>query len=218
MTMSFPRAAIALFIALLMAGCATPASYDYAAFRQSRPASILLLPPVNNSPAIEASYSLLSQMTLPLAESGYYVLPVTLVDETFRQNGLVNPPDIAAVPVAKLRQIFGADAALYVVISEYGTVYQVLSSASVVSATGRLVDLRTGALLWEGSASASSAEGRSSSNGLAGLLVEALVNQIVENAANTSHRVAATTSYRLLAAGRPSGVLYGPRSPNYQKE
>lgn len=212
------RALIATLFTVFVAGCATAPSYDYTAFRQSRPASILLLPPVNNSPAIEASYSLLSQMTMPLAESGYYVLPVTLVDETFRQNGLFNPPDIAAVPIAKLRQIFAADAALYVTITEYGTVYQLLSSASVVSAEARLVDLRNGALLWEGSASASSNEGRGSSNGLAGMLVEALVYQIVESSSNASHKLAATTSVRLLGAGRPSGMLYGPRSPNYQKE
>jgi hypothetical protein len=211
-------ASLTLVAAALTTGCATTPSYDYTAFRQSRPRSILILPPVNVSPAVEASYSLLSQMTLPLAESGYYVLPVTLVDETFRQNGLSNPADIEAVPVAKLRQIFGADAALYVHIKEYGTVYKVLSSGSVVSADGRLVDLRSGAVLWEGSASASSAEGRSSAGGLVGALVTSIVAQIVESTNDTSHRVAGITSSRLLSAGRPAGMLYGPRSPNYQKE
>lgn len=203
----------------LLTGCATPASYDYAAFRQSRPTSILILPPVNTSTAVNASYSVLSQMTLPLAESGYYVMPVTLVDETFRQNGLSNPADVAVVPIAKLREIFGADAALYINIKKYGTVYQVIGSESVVAADGRLVDLRSGALLWEGTATASSAENRSSSSGgLVGLLVTAIVSQIVEHSTDASHNVAATTSARLLAAGRPAGMLYGPRSPNYQKE
>ncbi|MGQ0502142.1 MAG: DUF799 domain-containing protein [Panacagrimonas sp.] len=212
-------ASVLCWAALTLAGCATPASYDYAAFRQSRPSSILILPPVNDSPAVEATYSVLSQMTLPLAESGYYVLPVALADETFRQNGLSNPADVAAVPVAKLREIFGADAALYVRIKEYGTVYVVLSSASVVTAEARLVDLRTGALLWEGKASASSNEGRAGGNGgLIGLLIEALVHQIVDQSTNASHNVAGVTSTRLLAAGRPGGMLYGPRSPSYQTE
>ena len=205
--------------ALLLTGCATQASYDYTAFRASRPQTILILPPVNGSTSVEASYSMLSQLTMPLAESGYYVLPVTLVDETFRQNGLSNPADVTNVPVAKLHQIFGADAALYINITRYGTSYKLISSESVVAADARLVDLRSGNLLWEGNASASSAESRGSSGGgLVGMLVEAIVQQIVESSTDASHGVAAITSSRLLTAGRPAGLLYGPRSPNYQKE
>lgn len=213
------RAAACALAALLLAGCVTPPSYDYTAFRQSRPRSILVLPPVNTSTAVQASYSLLSQVTLPLAESGYYVLPVTLVDETFHQNGLTDPALIAEVPPAKLREIFGADAALYVQIRQYGTVYRVLQSESVVTADARLVDLRNGALLWSGTASASSAENRGNSQGgLIGLLVEAVIYQIIENVSDASHDMAGVTSARLLSAGRPAGMLYGPRSPRYQQD
>lgn len=35
-----------------------------------------------------------TQLTFPLAEAGYYVLPVALVDETLRQNGMTKPVDI----------------------------------------------------------------------------------------------------------------------------
>lgn len=208
---------IALAAVLALSGCATAPSYDYSAFRQSHPQSILVLPPVNESPAVDASYSMLSQMTLPLAESGYYVLPVTLVSETFRQNGLANPAEIESVSLEKLRQYFGADAALYVHISQFGTVYTLLNSATVVTASGRLVDLRTGTLLWQGKASASSAEGRQSSGGLVGLLVQAIVTQIIESNSDVSHKIAGQTSGRLLAAGQPGGILYGPRSPNFEK-
>ena len=63
-------------------------AYDYTAYKQSRPRSILVLPPLNESPEVAASHSMLSQVTMPLAEAGYYVLPVALVDETFKQNGM----------------------------------------------------------------------------------------------------------------------------------
>lgn len=212
-----PAACCCLAMAIL-GGCATTPSYDYSAFYQNRPRSILVLPPVNDSNSVEATYSLMSQMALPLAESGYYVLPVTLVDETFRQNGLSNPADIEAVPTAKLHEIFGADAALYVHIKQYGTAYRLLSSESVVSADARLVDIRSGDLLWEGSASASSAENQDSSGGVLGALLGAVVKQIVEQSSNASHGIAGVTSARLLTAGRPGGILYGPRSPNYQKQ
>ena len=210
--------AAAAVAALLATGCATPTPYDYSAFKQSRPTSILVLPPLNSSPDVAATYSMLAQVTLPLAESGYYVLPVSLVDETFRQNGLYNPGEMHEVGPQKLREIFGADAALYINIKHYGTSYAVLTSESRVTAEAKLVDLRSAQLLWQGEATASSAEGRSSSGGLVGLLVQAVVAQIVESVTNQSHPIAGITSNRLLAAGRPNGILYGPRSPNYQKD
>ena len=203
---------------LLLAGCATTrtAAYDYTAFKQSRPTSILVLPPLNSSPDALATYSMLSQVTLPLAESGYYVFPVSLVDETFHQNGLNSPSEMHSVKPEKLREIFGADTALYIEIKSYGTSYVIISSESRVTASARLVDLRSKQTIWQGSASASSAEGRSSGGGLVGMLVQAVVSQIVEDAVNQSHQVASVTSYRLLAAGMPNGILYGPRSPRYQ--
>ena len=46
--MSALRAAACGLLVLLLSGCVTtPPSYDYTAYRQSRPKSILLLPPVN---------------------------------------------------------------------------------------------------------------------------------------------------------------------------
>ena len=69
-----------------MAGCVTnQAKYDYTAFKQSRPKSVVILPPINESPDVKATYSMLSQMTYPLAEAGYYVLPVALVDESLNK-------------------------------------------------------------------------------------------------------------------------------------
>ncbi len=211
---------VALILGLLvLAGCATPKRYDYSAFRESRPASILVLPPLNRSPDVGATYSVLSHATLPLAESGYYVFPVTLVDETFKQNGMTTPADIHQVPVGKLREIFGADAALYIHVRQYGTTYAIILSETRVTADARLVDLRSGKTLWEGSASASSGEGDSGSGGgVVGLLVKAVVSQIVDTVSNRGHAIAGMATQRLLSAGRPNAILYGPRSPRYLKD
>lgn len=208
-----------VLLASLLGACAAPPKYDYAAFQESRPRSILVLPPQNESPDVNATYSVLSHATLPLAESGYYVFPVTLVDEAFRQNGVDNPADIHQLPITKLREIFGADAALYINIKQYGTSYAVVASETRVTAEGRLVDLKTGNTLWTGRATASSNEGNNNSGGgLVGLLVKAIVTQIVDSVTNRSHPIAGVTTQRLLAAGRPSGILYGPRSPKYMKD
>lgn len=204
--------------AFLATGCVTQKPYDYAAFKQSRPRSILVLPPLNNSPDVNATYSVLSHVTYPLAESGYYVLPVTLVDETFRQNGLTAPGDIHAVAPAKLREIFGADAALYITVEKYGVTYMLFDSAAIVTASARLVDLKTGAMLWEGTATASNNEGGgNNSGGLAGMLIAAVIKQIANSVTDASHNVAGIASQRLLSA-RPNGMLYGPRSPHYGKD
>ena len=137
-----------LAIVALLAGCAGPQrNVDYTAFRESKPASILVLPPLNTSVDVAASAAVLSQATLPLAESGYYVVPVAVMEETFRQNGLTTPDDIHAVPAARLREIFGADAALYMTVKEYGASYKVVSSDVTVSIDATLLDLRSGAKL-----------------------------------------------------------------------
>lgn len=205
---------------LALAGCATSTKqFDYTAFKASRPRSILVLPPVNETPDIKATYGMLSQVTFPLAESGYYVLPVALVDETFHQNGLNTPNDIQAVPPQKLREIFGADAALYITVSEYGSKYQVVQSVTNVAAAAKLVDLKTGDVLWTGSARASSAENNNNSSaGVIGILVSAIVNQVINTVADSSFDMAGITANRLLLARRPAGILYGPRSPKYQSD
>ncbi len=214
----FKILAMTLVIGIL-GGCATSKPYDYTAFKESRPRSILLLPPLNSTPDVRATYSMFSHMTSPLAEAGYYVFPVTLVDETFKENGLAQPAEMHAASPAKLREIFGADAALYVNVTEYGTSFQVFNSVTVVSADAKLVDLKTGTVLWAKSATASSNEGQNQvGGGLAGLLIAAIVKQVMANTLDQSHQIASTVSDRLLAAGTHQGILYGPRAPNFGKD
>lgn len=206
-------------VVLGLSGCATVKPRDYSAFRQSNPKSLLVLPPLNHSPDTKAVGSVLSLTTFPLAESGYYVIPVGVMTETFRQNGLDSPEDIHNVEISKLRDIFGADAALYMEITDYGSSYKIISSDTVVTAKAKLVDLRNGMTLWDGSATASSAEDRNSNNqgGLVGMLLIAIIDQVVNTTTDKGHAMAARMNQRLLSAGRPNGLLYGPRSPNYGK-
>lgn len=205
--------------AILLTGCAsqTP-KIDYTAYKASKPHSILILPPVSESTDINAGHGVMAQMTYPLAEAGYYVLPVALVSETFKQNGITTANDMHAVPVAKLRQIFGADAALYVDVTKYGVSYQVLDSVATVTVQAKLVDLRSGTALWEGNASASSSENsnnNSSNLGLIGMLVDAAIKQVVNKVSDAAYPVAGVASQRLLSAGYANGLLYGPRSAKY---
>ncbi|AHG22081.1 lipoprotein [Chania multitudinisentens RB-25] len=205
-------------LVLLLTGCAKKAPYDYAAFHASKPKSILVLPPTSQSPDIKASHSVLSTTTLPLAEAGYYVLPVAVVEETFQQNGLTNANDIRAVAPQKLYQIFGADAVLYLDVTQYGTSYLVLNSETRVAVNAKLVDLRTGKQLWAGNATASSNENNNSSGGLLGMLISAAITQIVDTISDKGFDIGAITNTRLLSAGQDGGILYGPRSPQYANQ
>lgn len=202
---------------LLTAGCAGPTKQvDYAAFKASRPRSIVVLPPLNESPDVNATFGVLSQVTTPLAEAGYYVLPVALVNETFRQNGVTEPGDIHQLPPAKLHDIFGADTALYITVKQYGTQYVVLQSQTVVTVDAKLLDLKSGETLWTGSANAT--DQSDSSHGVIGALINAAIKQIVDTSTDHAYTVAGTADYRLLSAGQPGGMLYGPRSPKYESD
>jgi hypothetical protein len=203
----------------LLSGCATKAPpYDYTAFMKAKPATLLVMPPVNESSEVKATPGVWSHATVPLAEAGYYVLPVTLVDETFRQNGVTTANDAQEIPIAKLRDFFGADAAVYMKIRKYGTTYFVIGSETRVEIEGRIVDLRTGELLWQGRAYASSAEEQQQAQGgIVGLLVTAIVKQIVGTVTDASYRYAGIANQRMLGAPRYNGILAGPRSPQFGK-
>jgi hypothetical protein len=212
MPTTWTLAATAVLLALLTGCAAPPKPYDYSAFHASKPASLLVLPPINDTPDIKATPGVYATVTLPLAEAGYYVLPVAVVDETFRQNGLTTPNEIAEIPLPKLREIFGADAAVYIKISQYGSSYKVVSAETRVTVTARIVDLRNGAQLWFGAATASSAEQQGNNqNGLAGLLVKAVIEQIVASVSDKSFDIAAIANQRLLGV-RQNGILPGPHA------
>ncbi|MCE2908703.1 MAG: DUF799 domain-containing protein, partial [Burkholderiaceae bacterium] len=180
-------AAMTLAVALggLLGGCATvdKAPDDpWPALREARPASVLVLPPVNDSPDVLAPGSVMAQAVLPLAERGYYVFPVALSNETLRLNGVQTPKDAQDISPQRLREVFGADAALYLQVRAYGSVYRVISAESVTTVDARLVDLRDGRTLWTGSATASSAEQRGSvQGGLSSVLLQALIEQVASN-------------------------------------
>lgn len=210
---------ITALICVLMVGCASKRQpYDYTAFKNSRPKSILILPPINNTVDVKGTYSFYSNASKPLGEAGYYVFPVSMVDELFKENGYTNPNDIHTIPSGKLRDIFQADVALYLVIKDFGTKYAVVSSATVVTVEGTLVDLRSGATIWTGKATASSEEGKDNNQGLAVAMLSAIINQVASNFTDQGHRIGKITSQRLLSGGVNDGVLFGPRHSLFMTE
>jgi len=218
-----------LTVFLLFACASTPTEEpkkNYPAFLESRPRSILVMPPINRSMDIKAPITFLGSSTMPLAESGYYVIPVTLSDQTFKQNGVTVAEDAHAIPFNKLYEIFGADAALYITITSFGTSYHLFDSITEAAANATLIDLRNGQKLWSGKASlsekTSNKRGGNSVNSLQELAVsilgaalESAIDQVVNTASNKAHDMGRQANYRMLSAENRDGILYGPYHPEY---
>jgi hypothetical protein len=201
--------------ALLLGACATPVPYDYANFRAHPPRSILVLPPLNESTDVSGTYTYLSTVTQPLAELGYYVFPVAVVDQYLRENGMPTAGDMHQITPAKLGEVIGADAVLYLDLQQYGSKYQLISSNTTVEVKARLVDSHSGQLLWDNHALAQNSS-NSNSGGLLGQLLAAALSQVVNSKTDAAHGVCRMANAQLFATqGRE--LPYGPYSPNFLK-
>jgi hypothetical protein len=203
---------LSLVVALSLAACATaPVPYDYTAFRQRPPRSILVLPPLNQSTAVEGTYSYLSTVSMPLAERGYYVFPVAVVDQLMKENGLPTAGEMHEVSPAKLGEITGADAVLYIVLHQYGSKFLLLGTTTSVEVSARLVDTQSGSVLWDGRALAQQSSNGNSGNLLADL-IGAAVTQIINSRTDPGHQVSRLANAQLF--WRPQRELPpGPYRP-----
>ncbi len=210
-----PLAAALAFYALAATGCqAEP--FDYTLFHEHPPRSILVLPPMDDTMEVDASYAYLATVTHPIAERGYYVFPVAVVANMMRENGLPGPAEMHGVSLAKIDEIFGADAVLYLTLSDWGTSYSVLSSATRVTVEARLVDVSTGTEIWSGNATAVQGS-NSGSGGLADMLASAIVNQIASSIHDPSEDVARQANGTLFDT-KGQGLPPGPYHPDFGSE
>lgn len=200
----------------LLGACATsePREDPYALYRELMPNSILVLPPVNESLDVNAPYSWVTTATMPIAEQGYYVFPVAIIDQFMKENGLPNPEDMHAAPLNKLGEIFGADAVLYVTLTEFGQKFELLSSTTRVNAVAQLVDIGTGQVIWDGKLNYADSGNNSNQGGLLGALVSAAITQIGETVNDSTHDAAAIANWQLFH-DRRAGLLKGPAHPEF---
>ncbi len=212
-------AIFSVFVALFFNACALsePEIYDYSALQQAKPRSILVLMPTNETTEVDAGPAVLANAIYPLSEAGYYVFSPAIVHETFKNNGIYEASDIQNVSAHKLRQIFGADAVLYMDVVKYGTSYMLLNSVSVVAVNAKLVDLRSGATLWEGSAQVSDDSGGGGNN-LVGMLISAVIKQIGDTVSDAGYKLSASADAMLLGQNCNKCLLYGPYSPHYGQD
>jgi len=196
----------------VLSGCTNVQPYDYANYRAHRPRSILVLPPLNESTSVEGTYSYLSTVSRPLAELGYYVFPVAVIDQYLKANGLPTAREMHQIPLDKVRQIIGADAVLYVTLEKYGSKYEILNSVSTVAVKVSLVDTLSQTVLWDGEATVQHAA--NSSGNILVDLVAAAVEQVINSKTDAAHPVCRLVNQQLFFKdGR--ALPDGPYSPAY---
>jgi hypothetical protein len=188
---------------------------DYSAFNEHAPRSILVLPPVNHSIEVFAGANFLTTVSQPIGEAGYYVFPVAIVQAFMQENGLPTADEMHGVQLSKLREVFGADAVLYLTVEDWGQKFHVLSSDTVVSVSARLVDLTTGALLWSGSVRR--VDGTQNNGDILSQVINAVIEQVIDSKSDVAHGLAHRASLQLFRS-RSSGLPPGWRHPNSGRE
>ncbi len=207
------RAVSGLLPLLLLGACATipPATRDYSAFNAANPRSILVVPVINNSAEVEAGDLLLTTLAVPLAERGFYVLPVTAARKVMQGSGMGDPGLVHRQPTPELARLFGADAVLYVEIDEWKSSYAVVSTGIQVGMVYTLKDGRSDALLWQDQQAAFLQTSQSTGNIFADLLVAAVTAAVDNSRADYTPIANMATAAALSTPGQ--GLPFGPHTP-----
>lgn len=137
-----------LAILFSLTGCVSPPPpYDWSAFENAKPKSILVVPVLNKSVDVDAPLYALSTLSQPLGEQGYYVFPINTVKTTLEHEGLYEGEAIKAIGSDTLTKWFGADSILFVQINQWEANYAVLSTTVTVAIEYSLQD-KFGNVIW----------------------------------------------------------------------
>lgn len=199
-----------LLISIVFIGCVPPTQITkqerYPKFYKQHPKSILVLPALNSTTAVGASEQYRYTITKALTERGYYVFPVHLVDKFLKSENLPDAQLAREIPIKKLKEIFGADAVLYVDIFGWDTDYSILTSSVDVALNFSLINTNTEEEIWQSNAFGKSALGANS-----GGIIELVVSMIAV-AVNTS------TDYTEVALFANEAAFDNLPSGEYQKD
>lgn len=171
------------FVSLTLIGCATVQQKDMSAFNRAAPRSILVVPVVNKTLDIDAPLYVLTTLSIPLANKGYYVFPVNTTKYILEQEGLYEGDRIASVPVPTLAKMFGADAILYVTIKRWDAQYAVISTTVTVEFDYKLV-AADGTEIWTENKKMAYSPQNNQGGGLGGLIAAAISAAITRAAPN----------------------------------
>jgi len=208
----------ALLIVLVFSfiGCAPRMATKGEKFRllyEEAPASVLVLPPMNETTAADAKGYYATTIAEPLSFSGYYVFPYEVTKEILQMEGLYDAELIKDVPLQKFREFFGADAVLFTTIKKWDLSYMVLASTLTVSVDCSLKSTKSDQVLWKYNGTVVvDLSGGNAGGGIAGLIAKAIVTA-VSSAMADYVPYAKQANYRAL-----SSMPYGKYHEQYLKD
>ena len=197
-------------IIFLLQGCVAQSDYHYAKFFENHPRSILVLPPFNESTAVDAPILFNTTVSRPFGEKGYYVFPVYLTKDVLIDMGLSDEGLLKETPLQTFKDVFGADAVLYITIKQWVTTYVVVSSTVTVEANYKLIDIATEAILWERTELVAHQSG---GQGVVGVLASAAIHALVKD-----YRPLAQTVNQQVVSKQSTGLPAGPYDPSYKND
>jgi hypothetical protein len=209
------RHALLLLALLVVPGCA--ARKHYSAYYAHEPRSILVVPPLNETTAIEAQNVYMTTVSRPLAERGFYVFPVFLTEALLRDLGLPEAGLVHQMPLDRFREHFGADAVLFVTIHDWSNKYIIVQASTVVEVAFVLKDTRTGTVLWESTQKVARTSGDGGGNPI-GMLIAAAVTYAINEMTETDYRPLAQQANVQALTMRGTGLPAGPYHPDFGKD
>jgi len=146
------RNIITIIAILVLTGCqvATITKQEaYPNMYKDKPVSILVVPAINQTTAADAAELYATTIAKPLAEAGYYVFSIPFVDKFLQREGVVDGEQVSNVPLDKFKDVFDADAILFVTIKSWDTNYFVTGGNVTVAAKFELKSTVTQESLWK---------------------------------------------------------------------
>jgi hypothetical protein len=205
-----------IFAGFSLSGCApkmVTKGNTFPLLYEETPASILILPPINESTAAEAKDYYATTIQEPLSFSGYYVFPYEVTTEILKMEGIYDAELMKDLPLQKFREYFGTDAVLFTTIKKWDLAYMVLAANLTVSIDCELKSTKSNATLWRYNGTVVvDLSGGNTGGGIAGLIAKAIVAAVSSAMADYVPH-ARTANYQAL-----STMPYGKYHPLYGKD
>jgi len=99
----------------------------YKGIYSEKPLSILVMPPINKTTAVDAKEYFHSTLNIPLANAGFYVIPPYLSMEILKKESAYDGELFINAPLTKFGEIFGADMVLFTIINKWDKTYGYVS-------------------------------------------------------------------------------------------
>ncbi|WP_434928032.1 GNA1162 family protein [Shewanella sp. HL-SH8] len=146
------RILLSLLFILFFTGCTSTTTTKEAAFPSmygdTNRQTILIVPVINETTAAEAVDFLNATVAQPLANKGYYVLSIPIVNHLFKDAGVIDGSQLKGVPMASYKEKFGADSVLFIKLTNWETNYLVIAGNVTVGMEYVLMSTTTNEIIW----------------------------------------------------------------------